>query len=308
MDEKKYVRYCPQCGKELNYSCKSALNLAIKKSTTCVECRIKNSYDKKKYKNNVKVLLNEELETYYWIGFILSDGHIENGKRLKIMLKESDHEHLEKLNNYIKGNLGTQTIKIKERCFTNSSLTVQDAKYIPLICEKFDLKSNKTKNPPSLKIFNKMEDDKLMALIIGFIDGDGCIRKQTNRNDFYLTIKNDESWIEILRLFNIKIDNSDGTSINKNGYSKFSVTNTVNLKALKKFAIDNNLPILKRKWDIIDLNYVGKYEVADIRKQKVKQLYVEGKTINEICKVLELKYDTVYGIILRNNFKSIKHE
>ena len=95
--DKKYIRVCPQCGKTIEYSCQKALNLALKKNSYCNKCRLDNAYNLKAAKNNIKILLEENLESYYWIGFILADGHIDGNKRLQITLKSIDYEHLKKL-------------------------------------------------------------------------------------------------------------------------------------------------------------------------------------------------------------------
>ena len=297
---KKYIRVCPQCGKTIEYSCQKALNLALKKNSYCNKCRLDNAYNLKAAKNNIKILLEENLESYYWIGFILADGHIDGNKRLQITLKSIDYEHLKKLGNYIKCNVKLHNRNNYESC----SLSVQDSKYVPLLTEKFDINSNKTKFPPTKDIFEKMDKDKLKSLIIGFIDGDGRISNQANRKDFFLSIKCDKSWFNVLKIFNVEIDDVNRTIINNYGYAKFCVSNTAKLKKLKQFAINNNLPILNRKWNIIDLNYVSRGELYKKRREDIKKLVLEGKSPKEISKMLDINYHTVYGIIKRNkNFK-----
>ena len=149
-----------------------------------------------------------------------------------------------------------------------------------------------------------MDKDKLKSLIIGFIDGDGRISNQVNRKDFFLSIKCDKSWLNVLKIFNVEIDDADRTIINNYGYAKFCVSNTSKLKKLKQFAINNNLPILNRKWNIIDLNYVSRGELYKKRREDIKKLVLEGKSPKEISKMLDINYHTVYGIIKRNkNFK-----
>ena len=288
-----YKRICPQYGKELTYSCKSALNLAIRKNSTCIDCKKKNIYYKKKYKNNAKILLDESLTTYYWIGFILADGSIKNNKRIVISLKKDDKDHLEKFKQYVK----SKTLRIND---VYCSTSLQDSKYIPVLCEKFDISHDKTKVPPKIEVFKKLENDKILSLIIGFIDGDGCIKKQTRRKDFMLTIKNHCKWVKILEFFDEKIENKNHTRINNRGYAVCNITNTVKLKELKKFAIDKKLPILERKWDIINLDFCGRTEIAENRKKEIKKLYDKGYKILDISKKLNLKYSTVYNLIYRN--------
>lgn len=286
----KFNRKCPKCGKIINYSCKESLRNAEKVGSVCYNCKKKNAYENKKYKNNAKILLNNSLISFYWIGFILADGSIDKNKRISITLKKDDKEHLEKFKTYV----NAKTLRVNK---ISCSTSIQDCKYIPKLCEIFDIKANKTIYPPNLDIFKNMEKNKLLSLIIGFIDGDGRICNQTNRKDFVLQVKNHRNWEDILDFFNKNIDNKSHTKINNCGYAAFNVTNTLKLKELKRFAIENNLPILKRKWDVIDLNFFSRTEIAERRKNDIKLLYKQGYRINEISKKLNLKYGCVYAII-----------
>ena len=299
-----FIRKCPECGKTIYYSCKSSLNYATKKDSHCYECKLKNAYNVSN-KNNIKILLNETLISYYWIGFILADGHIEKNKRLQISLSKKDYEHLKKLEKYIKAKIVKNEIRNNQEICT---LTAQDSIYIPKLTEIFDIKNNKTKNPPNILVFQNLEKEKLLSLIIGFIDGDGNINNQYKRKDFKLSLKCHKNCFDILGLFSETIDNTNKTKINNKGYAEFHVTNSISLKKLKLFAIENELPVLKRKWDLIDLNYVSKNEILIERKKEILQLCNSNNSIKEISKKLKIKYTTVYNIIKKNNFKINKHE
>ena len=73
-----------------------------------------------------------------------------------------------------------------------------------------------------------------MALLAGFIDGDGCIRHPSkNRNDFVLTIKVHSSWLNILTEFNLLICDKNFCKINSAGYAVLTITNSEYLKGLK---------------------------------------------------------------------------
>lgn len=303
MCKSEYKRICPKCGSIIYYASKTSLNHALKNDSNCNECRLKMNYEIHN-KNNVKILLNDKLESYYWIGFILADGHIENNKRIQITLSNKDKIHLEKFKNYINAKkINNLIVNGHEQC----SLNVQDSKYVPILCENFGIKNNKTTNPPDIKILKTLEFKKLYSLIIGYIDGDGNIKKQYKRKDFQLTVKCHKSWLDILSLFSETIDETNKAKINSCGYAEFHVTKTFNLKKLKKFAIKNNLPILERKWNNVDINYFSRYDLAIERKNKIKELCDCGKTIKEISDELHLKYITVYTIINKNNFNVIKN-
>ena len=304
MCKSEYKRICPKCKNVIYYASKTSLNHALKNNSICNECRLKMNYENCN-KNNIKILLNEELESYYWIGFILADGHIEKDKRIKITLSIKDKIHLEKFKKYVNAKkINKLIVNGYEQC----SLSVQDSKYIPILCENLGIKNNKTTNPPDIKKLKTLEFEKLYSLIIGYIDGDGNIKKQYKRKDFQLSVKCHKSWIDILSLFSKTIDETNKAKINSCGYAEFHVTKTSNLKKLKKFAIKNNLPILERKWNNVDVNYVSKYDLAIERKNKIKKLCDNGKTIKEISNELNLKYTTVYSIINKNNFNITKNE
>lgn len=53
------------------------------------------------------------------------------------------------------------------------------------------------------------------------------------------------------------------------GYAVLLVTNTVALKELKRIIQGLEVPILDRKWKTIDLDFVGKYEIAKELENKV---------------------------------------
>lgn len=299
MYKSEYKRICPKCGRIIYYASKTSLNHALKNNSNCNECKLKMNYEIHN-KNNVKILLNNELESYYWIGFILADGHIENNKRIKITLSNKDKIHLEKFKNYVNAKkINNLIVNGYEQC----SLSVQDSKYVPILCKNFGIKNNKTTNPPDIKILKTLEFEKLYSLIIGYIDGDGNIKKQYKRKDFQLSVKCHKSWFDILSLFSEIIDETNKTKINSIGYAEFHVTKTSNLKKLKKFAIENNLPILERKWNNIDMNYISRCDLANERKNKVENLCKKEVTIAEICNELNLKYSTVYRIVKKYNFK-----
>ena len=285
------VKKCPKCGCEQRYKSLVTYNRAIESNACCHKCVAIGKH----IKNNANVLLNENLETYYWIGFILADGSIKSNNRLVVSLSNKDAEHLEKLGCYISTN-----IKYSKQVVSLSAMSVAA---IPRLCEKFDIKQDKTYNPPDINLIKKIEHDKILALIIGFIDGDGSIKNQWKRKDFSIAIKNHSSWLYILNYFSDIITNKKLAKINSKGYASLHITRCSDIIKLKNFAIEKKLPILERKWDIVDINYVNRTIIAEKNKQKIKDLLAQGKTIKEISVTLGLLYDTVYMIIKRNKLK-----
>lgn len=206
--------------------------------------------------------LDESLETYYWIGFILADGHISNKYRLNITLAIMDVEHLTKLAKI----LNTRIVIEHDKCY----IACQDAINLKILKDKFDLKHNKTYYPP--KELPECSEELLLSLFVGIIDGDGCIRYQTGRNDCLIYIHCHCSWINyyskihkfIQKLIGVQVP---GPIIGNDGYMRWNITNHEVVIFLKKFVIENNLDVLSRKWDKIDLN--RKYRTDNSKKNKL---------------------------------------
>ena len=200
------------------------------------------------------VLLENTILSYYWIGFILADGHIENKRRLAVTLAASDKKYLAKLAKFLECGLSFGSTKKYYYC----SLACQDKYVIPKLAEKFDIHSNKTENPPNLNTIPQ-DDDLLLAVFCGFIDGDGCIRYQTGRKDCSIRFHLHSSWLSYFiqiwkrlnKIYNVSIS---PPKIQNDGYLGWSICNRKVVNELKKFTISNKLPTLQRKWLKINLN------------------------------------------------------
>lgn len=85
------------------------------------------------------------------------------------------------------------------------------------------------------------------------------------------------------------------TRIDSRGYAKLIISNTEDLKKLKIKALNLNLPILARKWDIIDLNYTSRHITASELREKVIEAYKTGMKNKEIAE----KFNTSKSNITR---------
>jgi len=261
----------------------------------------------KRYKNinrfaNLDILLNDDNITYYWIGFIMADGNIINN-RLRIRISDKDENHLLRFKKYVKFdkklNYGKTIINNKQ--YNWVGISMMDTKYIKKLSDKFDIRNNKTYIPCNIKNIN--DDNLLLSLITGFIDGDGSIRNQFNRKDFNLRIKCHKNWynnLDFILKTIIRITDEDcKTSVKlvDNGkYAIMSITNTKTLKILKNKIIKLNIPYLYRKWDIIDLNYETFYERSKKNKKIFKELFENNENIKvkEIAKIMNCSINTIY--------------
>jgi hypothetical protein len=291
-----YYRYCPTCNIKLFYSDKRSLNNSTRVNANCRSCATK-KYDIKK--SNLSVLCNRNNIFYYWLGFILADGHIGDNNRLTITLSNKDINHLHEFANFIKCDIKSVN-KINRQ---HSCIRVMDSDIFSIIRSDFDIKTNKTKNPPNCIVFDVLTDDELLCIFTGFVDGDGCIMNLQSRKDFSLRIKCHGSWITILEYFNNRLQLNGTCKINNQGYSMLGISNSVTLKLLKRNVERLNIPTLKRKWDIIDYNFIGRNELAVMRKHQIIELINQDKSITEMSKTLKIKYGTVLQIIIRNKLK-----
>ena len=268
---KEYYRICDKCKQKIHYLSYSAWYTANKKQTLCRSCSSKLKIQRSA---DLSVLLDDSLTTYYWMGFLLADGSFHNN-RLNLTLSVKDFNHLLKFANYINynGSYGTSD--------TSKSVKCKDIDVISKLKIKFGINDNKTYNPPVSIL--KFSSEQNLALLAGFIDGDGYICKVKNQNNFRLHIKNHKTWLHILKEFSILISGSDKfCRINKHGYAELIISNTELLKQLKINIIKLNIPIMDRKWNNIDLNFTSRRILADRLKKTVLSLRKLGFTYKQI--------------------------
>jgi hypothetical protein len=193
-------------------------------------------------KGNLSPLLEETLNSYYWMGFIAADGCLYENGMLKITLSIKDKEHLLKLAKLLDTNVKISYRKGGYKSHTPFVfLNLMDAKIGKEISQKFDLHHNKTYNPPSTNIVDNWTKEAKLAYILGYIDGDG------HNNCNAIEIECHRSWKLFLDYLMFSAGLLYSSKINKRGYTKIRVM-TKSFTQLKAFAIDNNLDVLTRKW------------------------------------------------------------
>jgi hypothetical protein len=234
-----------------------AENLGLKRSTLKYAAKrfnIKSELDQRGYR--AKELLNETLESYYWHGFIMADGHIGTKNTICVTLSNKDNIQLENLKSFLKVD---QPIFYREydTTYANNTksvnLTISDID----TCEKFrilyNIGSRKTLNPPSLNFIS--DDSKFISFFIGFFDGDGCFDIRNNKISS-MKIECHINWYPTLeymidRLMLIGISATLKTTTR--GYACMRIYKQENFKRLKEFITANNIPVMRRKWDKVML-------------------------------------------------------
>ena len=216
-------------------------------------------------------------------------------------MSKKDKQHLLKLKDFL--NIENISYNKKTKSFRIGG---RDSLIFDRITKLYDIGSNKTYCPPNLTSIK--ECDKIFSLIIGFIDGDGCITTLHERKDCNLRVKCHSSWLSQLKYF-LEVLYKDFTfklpsaRINGCGYAEFAISNSVVLKGIKRKAISLNIPFMKRKWDKIDLNFISRNEKAQKNKIKIIHLLESGKKNKEICQELNLRPSTLSNFIKNNNLK-----
>jgi ferredoxin-thioredoxin reductase catalytic subunit len=281
---KKYNRICKICGKELEYGSYSAFWLAEKNNAVCRNCA---SRARAKRKCDLSSLLEETPEAYYWVGFLLADGHFENG-RVNFHLALKDSDQVKKFANFIKW-----SGKFYDRVELGIGFAAKHTEVVEELCKKFDIKQNKTYNPP--KTILNHDKELLKYLLIGFIDGDGNIDNQYKRKDCFIRIKVHKSWDGILKEFCELVGyDTKHVRFNKQGYCELYFSDSNIVTELKKKS--NTLPVLSRKWKKIDENYVSRYNTSKVLKEKIIKMLNKNMRNKDISSELGVSASYISNI------------
>jgi hypothetical protein len=262
-------------------------------------------------------LLHDSPQTLYWVGFLLADGYINHKVwRLSLSLAAKDRAQLEAFSAY------TSAPSVRRYTTTTNGvakhyvrLSVQDKQILPKFAAKYDFNPRKTFNPPSYEKFLPLSDDLFIALLVGYLDGDGRIcRVGGKRRDAQAFVQCHRSWLSLLRYMRDRIyrlagadPEPGGPYINRRGYAYMALTTTQVLRFLKNATLRLKLPVLARKWEQIDENFTSRVELSQLRLPKLQQLLHEGRTCPQMAESLGVSYGAVYqqlgrlGIRLRRD-------
>lgn len=253
-----YFRLCPQCGKEIVYKYKSDFTKATKNNSLCKSCAVsKSSIFQKGHNLNDewvardnsldKLIENKSLETFYWIGFLLTDGSFYNN-RFEFGLKEDDVDVLRAFADYIefKGN-----IKYRDSIKSNR-IQFNNKPSIEKFMKEYGFNYNKTYNPCSFESFKNYSKEQITSLLIGIIDGDGNIQKNGSTYTNVITITAYKLWKDFYKklLMFLGID-LHISNVKDSNYISIRIYKREYCIALKQFIVNNNLFYFSRKWDII---------------------------------------------------------
>ena len=239
-------------------------------------------------------------KSYYWLGFLLADGHFDfNNKRIILKLSDKDIDHIKEYGKFI------NTHNIIHNINKNYvSVTTQNIELFDRITNLIKLyEQHKTIKPNNFSTLEYTKE-QMLSLIIGFIDGDGCILKQTGREDCLLQIHVHKNWFDNIRFIEDFIYNYFGMSKNKiltrignDGYTRLIITNNKILKKLKNELLTLDLTYLSRKWDLIDESFISNKEQIKIDRETIKNLFLNGLKATDIIKRNNFTKSLVYSTI-----------
>lgn len=236
-------------------------------------------------------LLKDTPESLYWMGFLLADGYFTKD-RLKVRLAKKDEGHLKRLSDFIGGPpVTTYVSKSSYGLHEAVSLSVMHKEVVQELRDVWGIVNQKTYFPPNLERFSASE---LTSILIGFIDGDGCIKHQTGRSDTSIQLKNHHSWLGVLQLLSDaahRLSNTSGPTAHviKDGFAVICMCKAEVLRFLKSQSL--TLPAMQRKWGVIDDSFVSRAETSRHRDYtRLEELMGSHLRLTEIAKILQVPY------------------
>lgn len=182
----------------------------------------------------------------------MADGSLKPNGRLVLTESAKDKQHLEIFAKFIDCPMYGDNASCKGKIYPQYRVAAMNVKWAKLFRSKFDFNHNKTLNPPKTVHFNNTS--LFLSFLIGYIDGDGSINKQSGRQDCIIRIQVHSGWQKLLQLWinelvRIAEVPFQIVKINKRGYTFVALANQKLVLFLKKQAV--KLPVLNRKWDLI---------------------------------------------------------
>lgn len=205
-------------------------------------------------KGDIAPLVDGSLVSFYWLGFILADGHITKAGQLTIKVNDPEERHLEAFAEYVGAKVKKPYSNLDKSYAINGFLSeeslrklrrvaVQDPETCKKIMEILGLSNtNKTTNPPNKTSLDDMSDEQVTALFIGFFDGDGG----TPVTRFGGRIENHISWKSYHEAI-AKRGLCSEPFVGKKGTSSIYVPKE-KMISMAKFITEHSLPVLRRKW------------------------------------------------------------
>lgn len=189
--------------------------------------------------------------SYYWWGFFLADGCISKRNEFIITISDRDKDNLQlladKLNTQIKIKKNVNTFGVCNSC----SIRIRNLQFCIKWKRILNLENKtKTYNAPDISVF--CDKKYLIYLLIGLIDGDGCISK--SRTSICISISNHITWQQLYKELFQLIDTYYGIKfhlrIDNRGCIQANLCKKQDIIKLYNYATQCT-DILHRKWNKI---------------------------------------------------------
>lgn len=134
----------------------------------------------RKYFFNIDKIKTDSHAKYYWLGFIAGDGSVqEQGRRLRIELKNDDLDVLKKFKIFMESNANI-TSRINNQGCECSKIDINSIELGKYLAE-YNIIPNKTE---TFEIpVDKIPKEYIMDFMRGLMDADGCIHIRKERNN-----------------------------------------------------------------------------------------------------------------------------
>ncbi len=249
---------------------------------------------------DLSVLLDENPATYYWMGFLVADGHFYE-TAIKLHLSELDRNHMDKFRQFV-----NYTGKAKG-CTMNS----MNSSVVKQVRMKFGVSNRKTFEPCDL-LWMKDRPDLFFSFVVGMIDGDGHLAK---RRGFVssIAVKLHRSWLENLEVVerflyeycsitrSTRYKENRLAKITKSGYAQLLLTDTSLISAIRDKLLSLNLPVMSRKWDCVKKVDVRRDQLLSQRWSEVQMMLNNGMSRKEIAAEIGIRYQALNVFIWRRS-------
>lgn len=198
----------------------------------------------------LKNLNQENYLAYYWQGFLMADGYVDNLGRLGLSLAEKDKEHLVKFKDFVGHGLLHKREGISNYGGPYYEYKCMDIVNAKKFYENYSITGKKTYNPPCLKPLD--EDWKFLCFFVGFFDGDGCIGFDKRGKTNLMKLECHASWLnlfeEMSNLLLTYFEIESKVSLTNRGFAKLNIYKQASFYKFKDLIRQYKLPILERKW------------------------------------------------------------
>lgn len=217
-------------------------------------------YNKRIPSGDLSPLLSGSLESFYWLGFIAADGTIDKKGKLQISQAEKDRNTICLMANYLKGKVMIRNVKggFNKKSTIVYELIISHKEITDKIREFFGL-TDITKTHAGIKLDFIKSPEQAMCFLMGFMDGDANIRHNHAKIQCYRT------WLEVFQKLSslLPLEYQDGIikleyKEQQDSYYANWILRSQPIRKLKKFALENNIPISERKWVVVDHTKIWK--------------------------------------------------